>query len=105
MGDSYRPPILLPPCFEGDMVRIPIEQKPIVGYDPDITIQKIDFKYREIKLLPFKLETGNYIKANYIKEEDRVVMTVHPDMKNKLSIGLAANYIEFILSLPEKARY
>ncbi len=103
MGNSYKPPILIPPCFEGEYFRLPLKEKPFVGYDPDITIQKIDFNYREIRLLPFRLETGAKIKGAYDEETDTVIMTGHSDMKNRMGIGLAANYIEFILSLPPKA--
>lgn len=104
MGDSYKEPMLLPPCFEGEFVRLPVDKNPIVDYNSDITIQKIDFEYREIRLLPFQLETGAMIRANYDAEEDVVIMTVHPDMKDRMAIGLAANYIEFILSMPQACK-
>lgn len=104
MGDSYKPPILLAPCFSGDIFRMPIKQKPFVGYDLDIIIQKIDFECRDIRLFPFQLETGSEIKGAYDEETDQVIMTGHPDMKDRMGIGMAANYIEFILSMPQACR-
>ena len=105
MGDSYKEPVLLPPCFDGEVFRIPIKEK-FPGYSLGLlcSYPKVDFEYREIRLLPFQLETGSMIKANYDESTDTVIMTVHPDMKDRFSIGLAANYIEFILSLPIEAR-
>ena len=104
MQDSYKEPILLPPCFEGDIYKMPIEGPIIFKRGIYLCSSTEEYIYKEIKLQNFQLETGAIIKAAYDSESDEVIIVAHPHLNNRLGIGLATNYIRFIMQMPMECR-